>query len=369
MPEITAAPTRLEALRMTFSDRNAVWGKTPARAGAPTAFDRASAEKAQRRLFDAIGAFIFQHRLAPTPANYMLAHMLVTKSSPAAVNAIESATNDGIRLTQEEANRILSEAGGQTPSQIQDEMLSAARIQMEEFARLVDETRREAETYGRDLEGSAALISKVPSSTGSAELIRITGAMIERTRVAEAQLAETTREAQALRMKLASAKEEALSDWLTGLPNRRAFEDRYQELSEAGTAACLAICDVDHFKSINDSHGHAVGDRVLSAVAHSLQRHCGGHMVARLGGEEFVILFEGIDAGEAARIVDNAREELAAKRFRARDTDAPIGSVTFSAGLVAGSIGESQERILKRADTMMYRAKQNGRNRVEICPG
>lgn len=352
---------------MKVSGRNADWGAAPARTGAQTAFDRASAEKAQRRLFDAIGAFLFEHRLAPTPANYMLAHMLVTKSSPAAVNAIEVATNDGVRLTQEEANRILSEAGGQTPSQIQDEMLSAARIQMEEFARLVDHTRREAETYGRDLEGSAALITKVPNSAGSAELIRITSAMIERTRVAEAQLAETTREAQALRMKLASAKEEALSDWLTGLPNRRAFEDRYRELSDAGVALSLAICDVDHFKSINDSHGHAVGDRVLSAVAHSLQRHCDGHMVARLGGEEFVILFEGVGAAEAGRIVDVAREELAAKRFRSRDTDAPIGSITFSAGVVTGAAGESQDRLLKRADTMMYRAKEKGRNTVEIC--
>lgn len=352
---------------MKVSDRNAAWGTAPARTGAETAFDRASAEKAQRRLFEAVGAFLFQHRLSPTPANYMLAHMLVTKSSPAAVNAIEAATNDGVRLTQDEANRILSEAGGQTPSQLQDEMLSAARVQMEEFARLVDETRREAETYGRDLEGSAALISKVSTSAGSAELIRITSAMIERTRVAEAQLAETTLEAQALRMKLASAKEEALSDWLTGLPNRRAFENRYRELSRGGGAVSLAICDVDHFKVINDSHGHAVGDRVLSTVAHSLQRHCAGHMVARLGGEEFVILFEGVDAAEAAKIVDNARGELAAKHFRARDTDAPIGSVTFSAGVVAGLSSEPQEAILKRADTMMYRAKQKGRNTVEIC--
>jgi diguanylate cyclase len=352
---------------MKVWEGKAAWSAAPARTGA--AFDRASAEKANRRMFDAVGAFLFQHRLAPTPANYMLAHMLVTRSSPAAVHAVEAATNDGVRLTQEEANRILSEAGGQTPAAVQDEMLIAARIQMEEFARLVDSTRKEAETYGRDLEGTAELIAKAAGSAASADLIRITGAMIERTRLAEAQLAETTREAQALRMKLASAKEEALSDWLTGLPNRRAFEDRYRELIEAGTPVSLAICDVDHFKTINDSHGHAVGDRVLSAVAHSLQRHCEGHMVARLGGEEFVILFEQVDAAKAGQIVDSAREDLAAKRFRARDTDAPIGSVTFSAGVVAGARGESQEHILKRADTMMYRAKQNGRNVVEICPG
>ena len=337
----------------------------PARPGADAAFDAASHERAQRRLFEAIGAFLFQHRLSATPANYMLAHMLVTRSSPAAASAIEAATNDGVRLSQEEANRILSEAGGYTPSQVQEEMLSAARVQMEEFTRLVDITRQEAETYGRDLEGSAAQIARIGSSAASVELIRITGAMIERTRVAEAQLAETNREAQALRMKLASAKEEALSDWLTGLPNRRAFEDRYRELSEAGAAMSIALCDVDHFKVINDSHGHAVGDRVLSAVAHTLQRHCFGHMVARLGGEEFIILFEGLDARTAARIVDGAREELAGKSFRTRDTDAPLGVLTFSAGVASARPGEPQGAVLKRVDTLMYRAKEKGRNRIE----
>jgi diguanylate cyclase len=343
----------------------AAWGGAPGRANAEALVGNGSLEKAQRRLFNAIGEFLFEHRLAPTPANYMLAHMMITRSSPDAVDALEAVTNDGVRLTQEEADRILSEAGGgQVPSVVQYEVLNSARAQMDEFARLVDHTRKEAQTYGRDLEGSAAQLTNLPSGDG-AELIRITGAMIERTRIAEAQLAETTREAQALRMKLASAKEEALSDWLTGLPNRRAFEDRYRQLSEAGVAVTIAICDVDNFKLINDSHGHGVGDRVLSAVAHSLQRHCSGHMVARLGGEEFVILFEEVAADPAAAIVDKARQELAGKRFRARGTDAPIGSITFSAGVVSAARGEAQADLLKRADNLMYRAKQNGRNRIE----
>lgn len=335
----------------------------PACAAAPLV--GASRERSQKALYDAIGAFLFQHRLFPSPANYMLAYLLVTRSSPAAVSAIEAATSDGVRLTQEDANRILSEAGGHTPAQVQEEMITAARVQMEEFSRLVDVTRRETESYGRELEGSAAEMARIEPSVASAELIRITGAMIKRTQIAEAKLAETTREAQALRTKLASAREEALSDWLTGLPNRRAFEDRYRELSEAGAVISVALCDVDHFKSINDSHGHAVGDRVLSHVARSLQHHCPGHMVARMGGEEFVILFQGLDVRAAASIVEAAREELAARRFRTRDTDAPIGTITFSAGVVSASKGEAQEALLKRADGLMYQAKQKGRNRVE----
>src|SRR3546814_11717130 len=91
--------------------------------------------------------------------------------------------------------------------------------------------------------------------------------MIERTRAAEGRLEAATGEAKTLRARLASAEEEARRDPLTGLPNRRAFGDRYAALSDEGTPFAVALCDIDRFKHINDSHGHAVGDRVLQTVA------------------------------------------------------------------------------------------------------
>ena len=95
----------------------ATWGAAPGRANAEALVGNGSLEKAQRRLFNAVGEFLFEHRLAPSPANYMLAHMMITRSSPDAVQALEAVTSDGLRLTQEEADRILSEAGGgQVPS-------------------------------------------------------------------------------------------------------------------------------------------------------------------------------------------------------------------------------------------------------------
>ena len=105
---------------------------------------------------------------------------------------------------------------------------------------------------------------------------------------------QSAMEAQSLRVRLADAVEEALSDCLTGLPNRRAFEQRCQALPGSATELSVALCDVDYFKSINDAHGHAVGDRILVAVAEILADICEGHMVARIGGEEFAVLFEGL---------------------------------------------------------------------------
>jgi len=190
--------------------------------------------------------------------------------------------------------------------------------------------------------------------------------MIDRTRSAEQALDAATGEARALRAKLDRARAEANHDVLTGLPNRRAFEAHYDERKAAGGPMAIAICDIDHFKSINDSHGHSVGDRVLKAVAEVMRTECHSHLVARLGGEEFVMLFSGIGTSEARDLVEQARQKLGSRNLRVRETDRPIGVVTFSAGITNCAEGESRETALGRADAMLYLAKANGRNRVEV---
>jgi diguanylate cyclase len=324
------------------------------------------AERERRRLYERVGQFLFEHSLEPNPANYLLVHMLVTGSNASAVAAIEEATSDGLRLTQGVADRIISMVGGPeiagTPSE--SAVIEEARRQMDSFANIVEAARAQVKTYERDLEsGAARLAAAEPDSL--AELIRITGAMIERTRAAEGQLEVATGEAQALREQLASAEEEARRDALTGLPNRRAFGARHSALAAAGAPLAVALCDIDRFKQINDSHGHAVGDRVLRTFAGILEESCDGAMVARFGGEEFAILFPSLDAAAAAAIVDEAREQVSTRQFKVRETDAPLGQITFSAGVAAAADGETLEALLQRADALLYRAKDRGRNCVE----
>lgn len=325
----------------------------------------------RRRIFDAVGAFLFEHGLEPSPANYLLVHQLITQSNASAVAAIEEATSDGLRLTQRDADRIMSELGsavadgGESLQASGKEAIEEASRQMESFATMIESTREEVQTYERDLETGAAQLATVGDRESIADLIRLTSAMIERTRSAEKRLESARSEARALREQLASAENEARRDALTGLPNRRAFQDRYAALLEADVAVTVALCDVDRFKSVNDSHGHVVGDRVLKMVAHLLETHCDGHMVARYGGEEFAILFPGVDAETASAIVDRAREAVSERHFKVRETDEPLNRITFSAGVVSAARGEAEESLLKRADALLYRAKDGGRNRIE----
>jgi diguanylate cyclase len=318
-------------------------------------------------LYRQIGTFLAEHGLWPTPDNYALVYQLVADENSAQAQAVKAATSDGLRLSQREADRIKSEHGMMVAPRggIDPDVLAAANQRMEEFAAIVESSRAQAQSYGRDLAAGAEDLEKAGGEGSVATLVAITRAMAERTKEAEAELTVARDEAETLKVKLAEAGEEARSDPLTRLPNRRAFEEKLAEAGRDGIAASLAICDIDHFKRINDSYGHAVGDRVLRLVADLLDANCPGHFVARLGGEEFVILFEGMDAAESARVLDEARVTLAAKHFRVRETDQPIGQITFSAGIACGDC-PGGEPALQRADVLLYEAKNGGRNQIRF---
>jgi diguanylate cyclase len=334
------------------------------------AIENRAKEQSDRRLFNAVGAFLFEHKLEPTPANYMLAFALVTRANAAAVEAVARVTSDGVRLSQRDADRIIKDSGiGRAAddefARAGGEALEQAQRQLELVETIVGTTQAHAEWYGRELQTSAAQLSALSSHNPIDDLLRVTAEMMERTQQAEKQLQRTTEEVQSLRRELASASEEARTDPLTQLPNRRALEDRLARLQEEGVRFSAAVCDIDWFKAVNDTHGHAVGDRVLKAVASVLETSCPDHMVARFGGEEFVVLMTDVDVASATELLESARIELAARSFRVRETDNPLGKITISAGIAEMRSGESWAELLMRADSLLYKAKTGGRNRIE----
>ncbi|OCI95804.1 diguanylate cyclase response regulator [Rhizobium sp. AC27/96] len=159
----------------------------------------------------------------------------------------------------------------------------------------------------------------------------------------------------------------AASDYLTGLYNRRYFYDHgprlVNECLRRQRPSSVAILDIDHFKKLNDTYGHEIGDQVLKAVAERLHSLFEGsnNLLSRLGGEEFAILFTEMNSRAATALCDEVRLSLASLKVHADDEEL---SVTVSIG-VAEIVGyESFENYLNAADQFLYMAKHNGRNQV-----
>ncbi len=163
------------------------------------------------------------------------------------------------------------------------------------------------------------------------------------------------------------ASNAARTDELTGLNNLRAFKEQADTMlaytRRHGLPLCALMLDIDHFKQINDSHGHAVGDRVLQAVATQLKTTLReADLCGRLGGEEFGVLLAGADLNEARQIAEKLRMAIQAIALPANDTTL---HVTISVGVAeAATACPDTTILLAQADAAMYRAKSNGRNQV-----
>ncbi len=185
------------------------------------------------------------------------------------------------------------------------------------------------------------------------------------------KLAQSSQEMEKLRTSLRQARAEALTDALTGVANRKLFDEtlrlRKEEADSEHAELCLVLGDIDHFKSFNDTWGHQTGDQVIRFVASALAKFAlPDHLVARYGGEEFAVVMPRTSIKDAQRIADQIRMAIEAKRLVRRSTNETIGAVTVSFGVAQYVEGETPSQLVARADECLYLSKRNGRNRVTL---
>lgn len=175
--------------------------------------------------------------------------------------------------------------------------------------------------------------------------------------------------ARGLRGHLEEQRQKALQDPLTGLPNRAAWNERldieFARWQRYGGDLLLAVLDVDHFKRVNDGYGHLAGDRVLKIIGTELHKRLRKtDFIARFGGEEFVVLLPNTPYDAGRQLMESLRDSIGSCPFHFKGQRVAI---TVSAGLTAFTDGDTTERAFERADGALYRAKDAGRNRVELA--
>ncbi|HEV8394066.1 MAG TPA: GGDEF domain-containing protein [Vicinamibacterales bacterium] len=204
------------------------------------------------------------------------------------------------------------------------------------------------------------------------ESSRLKEATEEQKRNEEKTRSRLQRRIETLQVSLSEAREQAATDALTGIANRGRFDEmlgRWLELAgQSGEPFVLAIADIDHFKAVNDTHGHLVGDRVILCAAQWLQSSVRDtDFVARYGGEEFAVLFSRATAAEAEARLARVLQELAARPFTYDGAEGPQSvCFTLSAGVAESGAGDTLDTLVRRADEALYQAKKRGRNRVVV---
>ena len=184
------------------------------------------------------------------------------------------------------------------------------------------------------------------------------------------QVAASEQEIARLRVDLLRARDDALLDPLTRILNRRGFEQKIAALFEQppadGRQHCLVMLDIDHFKTVNDTHGHPMGDRVIQGLGEILRHSIAQqpHAAARYGGEEFAIVLPHSTLDDAARLAEQVRLRTKAMKIRHRQSQDVLFTVTVSGGVAALQAGDDAAALIARADAALYESKKAGRDRV-----
>lgn len=267
----------------------------------------------------------------------------------------ESAGSDAVRKISEQVQTAITELSG---------MMSSVKTATSEYGDTLDsvtEDIQKAET----LDDLGRVVSNIVQDTKK---------MVQKNQDLEFQLISSSTQVAELTKNLDNVKKEAMTDGLTGLANRKAFDKQIHDWVADVTVThgdlCLLMLDIDYFKKFNDSYGHQIGDQVLRLVAKTLIDGVKGRdLAARFGGEEFAIILPETDLNSALTVAEALRKSVEGKEVINRSSNENLGRITLSAGVAQYINGESVTDLIGRADAALYEAKKGGRNCVKVAEG
>lgn len=316
------------------------------------------------------------HSVWPTPLNFELWLHYLDAPHGALAKEIQRTLDSGQPFTEATADNL---AAKYLPrSRLSEEIRDVGAVLDRELSAVqtaMDKARQVQVQYGETLADAAEKFVS-PANVSLGEVVTILSQATQRiqrhTNILEKRLESSHAEVSKLRTHLEQVRRDAMTDALTNLANRKAFDEKFHAMcsdaDENGTPLALAVIDIDHFKRFNDNWGHQTGDQILRYVATAL-----GNMAqkprfaARYGGEEFAVIFPSEDAGLIQNSLETLRLEIASRALRRRSTNDDLGVVTISAGFALRQPKETPHQLIERADEALYASKKSGRNRITIA--
>jgi diguanylate cyclase len=309
----------------------------------------------------------------PTPLNFELWIQIVAEPAGGLATEVQRLIAAGEPITEAKSEEL---AVAHLSHRVSGDDLGAAsdRLvrQIETFGRTLADAKREQADYGRALAGATegfdganppALASMIKTLTDATRLVQSQNSALEK------RLNDSTSEVQRLQENLDIVRRDAMTDALTGLANRKAWDEGIERAvalaTRSGAPLSVAILDIDHFKRFNDTWGHQTGDQVIRYVASVIGRlGVAPRLAARYGGEEYAIALPGDAIETTVNLLDAVRLEIASRSLKRRSTNQDLGAVTVSIGVAQYHRGESAAALVERADLALYASKHAGRNLV-----
>jgi diguanylate cyclase len=337
----------------------------------PPVYTEDDAQKASENLRQII-PLINKHKTPINPVNYAVWYEYVSGDNGQLNKALDERLNSRLPITTELTQAlyekyVLLDMPGRLDStnvsieKVVNKTLSQvlkAKNTASECASDLSGTQEELNGYS-DINELKAIVSNILSNTQT---------LTTTSQDLKSELEQSSREIQQLKSELEAVKEVSRTDGLTGLLNRRTFDQELGKIcKQQQYNVGLILFDLDHFKKINDTMGHLVGDKVLQYFSQMLKNHASDtHIAARYGGEEMVMIIFDKSSSETLELANKIRVKLAESRLTHKKDNSLIGPVTVSVGISFFQAGDTSNSFLDRADQALYSSKDSGRNRVTV---
>ena len=317
--------------------------------------------------------YISKHNLPANPVNYTVWYEYVSGKNMKLKKALDLSLENSKSLNNNNVEGLYQKYVADGDRIVISKLLTKISLMLKDITHHVSETDGDLSGHGKNLGDLAGQIGEAHDYNDIKkivdQMIVETKALVKSGKRLQTRMKISSEDLRQLHQELEKSQQEAQTDALTTLINRRGLKKRLEleriRARQNDSPFSIIMVDIDHFKKVNDTFGHLVGDSILRSLARMIKDHLRRNdIAARYGGEEFLILLPETGIEGALAVGEKIRKALSTKEWKLKENGKSIGRITVSMGISLYKFNEPEESLIKRADDALYLAKSNGRDQV-----